>query len=224
MPNHPVNSNLMRRVYLRMARASRRRISSAPRPAGCQSRQPNTTGSGRRTTHYAWCDPLDGWCYCFNVPDIFTRQWIAYRFGTPATASIAVDSLVEARCHRQAGLLQADPLVRQRIPVRWQKVPKGRLHPRHQPEVHPGPHTRAERPHRIVPRNPQARVHLAARPRQPPACRACLDSTISCLPEYHFPIRAGGTVFDGPQDPYWEIPVAGRVFVGGLSWQDVLAA
>ena len=50
------------------------------------------------TTHdiYVWCGPLDGWCYCFNVLDIFTRQWIAYRFDTLATASVAVESLVKA--------------------------------------------------------------------------------------------------------------------------------
>ncbi len=67
-----------------------------PWPAGHQSRQPVPTGSGRRTTHHVWCGPLDGWCYCFNVLDIFTRQWIAYRFDTLATASVAVESLVES--------------------------------------------------------------------------------------------------------------------------------
>ena len=75
------------------------------------------------------------------------------------------------RRRSQAGLLQTDPPVRQRIPVRRQKVPKGRLHPGHQPQVHPDPHPRAERPHRGVPRNPQARVHLAARLCQLPAGR-----------------------------------------------------
>ena len=75
------------------------------------------------------------------------------------------------RRRSQDGLLQADPPMRQRIPVRRQKVPKGRLHPRHQPQVHPDPYPRAERPHRGVPRNPQARVHLAARLRQLPAGR-----------------------------------------------------
>lgn len=45
---------------------------------------------------YVWCGPVDGWCYCFNVLDIFTRQWISYRFDTLATADIAVESLVEA--------------------------------------------------------------------------------------------------------------------------------
>ena len=45
---------------------------------------------------YVWCGQADGWCYCFNILDVFTRQWIACRFDTPAAASVAVDSLVEA--------------------------------------------------------------------------------------------------------------------------------
>ena len=26
---------------------------------------------------YLWCG-TDGWCYCFNVVDVFTRQWLAF--------------------------------------------------------------------------------------------------------------------------------------------------
>lgn len=45
---------------------------------------------------YVWCGQADGWCYCFNILDVFTRQWIAYRFNTLATADVAVESLVDA--------------------------------------------------------------------------------------------------------------------------------
>ena len=45
---------------------------------------------------YVWCSPVDGWCYCFNILDIFTQQWIASRFSTLATADVAIDSPVEA--------------------------------------------------------------------------------------------------------------------------------
>ena len=45
---------------------------------------------------YVWCGQVDGWCFCFNVLDIFTRQWLSYRFSTLATADIAIESLVEA--------------------------------------------------------------------------------------------------------------------------------
>ena len=39
---------------------------------------------------------MDGWCYCFNVPDIFTKQWLSYRFDTLATNDVAIESIVEA--------------------------------------------------------------------------------------------------------------------------------
>ena len=45
---------------------------------------------------YIWCGQVDGWCYCFNVVDIFTRKWLAYKFDTMATNNIAVESIVEA--------------------------------------------------------------------------------------------------------------------------------
>ncbi len=44
---------------------------------------------------YVWCG-VDGWCYCFNVIDTFTRKWITYVFDTQATAQVAVESLTRA--------------------------------------------------------------------------------------------------------------------------------
>ncbi len=44
---------------------------------------------------YVWCG-VDGWCYCFNVIDTFTRKWITYVFDTQATAQVAVESLTKA--------------------------------------------------------------------------------------------------------------------------------
>ena len=38
----------------------------------------------------------DGWCYCFNVIDCFTRQWMSYTFETSATRDMAVASIVDA--------------------------------------------------------------------------------------------------------------------------------
>ena len=29
---------------------------------------------------------VDGWRYCFNVIDAFTREWVSYIFDTTATA------------------------------------------------------------------------------------------------------------------------------------------
>ena len=39
---------------------------------------------------------IDGWCYCFNVPDVFIRQWLAYLLDTAATAGTAVQSVLGA--------------------------------------------------------------------------------------------------------------------------------
>ena len=38
----------------------------------------------------------DGWCYCFNVLDVFTRKWTAYMFDTTATADTAIQSVLQA--------------------------------------------------------------------------------------------------------------------------------
>ena len=44
---------------------------------------------------YIWCG-IDGWCYCFNVIDCFTRKWIAYVFETSATRHEAMESITKA--------------------------------------------------------------------------------------------------------------------------------
>ena len=44
---------------------------------------------------YVWCG-RDGWCYCFNVIDVFTRKWISYSFDVRADKHAAVDSIVNA--------------------------------------------------------------------------------------------------------------------------------
>ena len=38
----------------------------------------------------------DGWCYCFNVLDVFTRKWAAYMFDIAATADTAIQSVLQA--------------------------------------------------------------------------------------------------------------------------------
>ena len=44
---------------------------------------------------YVWCG-MDGWCYCFNVVDCFTRRWISYAFDVDATKQVAIDSITNA--------------------------------------------------------------------------------------------------------------------------------
>ena len=38
----------------------------------------------------------DGWCYCFNVVDAFTRKWVGYPFSPRATSDVAISSIVYA--------------------------------------------------------------------------------------------------------------------------------
>ena len=44
---------------------------------------------------YVWCG-MDGWCYCFNVVDCFTRGWISYAFDVDAAKQVAIDSITNA--------------------------------------------------------------------------------------------------------------------------------
>ena len=46
-------------------------------------------------TTYVWCG-IDGWCYCFNVVDCFTRRWVSYTFDVDATKQVAIDSITNA--------------------------------------------------------------------------------------------------------------------------------
>jgi transposase InsO family protein len=44
---------------------------------------------------YVWCG-IDGWCYCFNVIDTFSRRWITHSFDVAAPKNTAIDSIVNA--------------------------------------------------------------------------------------------------------------------------------
>ena len=39
---------------------------------------------------------MDGWCYCFNVVDCFTRRWASYAFDVDTTKQVAIDSITNA--------------------------------------------------------------------------------------------------------------------------------
>lgn len=48
---------------------------------------------------YIWCGN-DGWCYLFNVLDVFSREWIAYAFDTSAVKENAIQSVTNALAAR----------------------------------------------------------------------------------------------------------------------------
>ena len=91
----PVNRKTVRRIYKEMGWSlpSRTKMPKE-RWEPVKTTRPNQIWETDIT--YVWCGQVDGWCYCFNILDTFTRQWLAYRFSTTATADIAVESLVEA--------------------------------------------------------------------------------------------------------------------------------
>jgi len=45
---------------------------------------------------YIFCGNKDGWCYLFNVIDVFSREWVAYAFDTSAVKENAIQSVVNA--------------------------------------------------------------------------------------------------------------------------------
>ena len=59
---------------------------------------PRPSGPGRfweADMSYVWCGE-SGWCYCFNVVDVYTREWLAYRFERTAISEHAVTALRDA--------------------------------------------------------------------------------------------------------------------------------
>ena len=44
---------------------------------------------------YIWCG-VDGWCYCFNVIDVFTRKWVSYSFDVTAGKDAVIQGIVDA--------------------------------------------------------------------------------------------------------------------------------
>jgi len=45
---------------------------------------------------------VDGWCYLFNVIDVFTRQWVGYSFDTTASKESAIQSVLNSLASSKA--------------------------------------------------------------------------------------------------------------------------
>ena len=108
---------------------------------------------------YVWCGAVDGWCYCFNVLDIFTRQWLSYRFDTLTTNDMAIESIVEAVSAAKPECANLTLQCDNRSQLHQQELPKSGIAPGHPPQVHLEPYPAAEWSHRVVPQHPQAGVH-----------------------------------------------------------------
>ncbi len=110
---------------------------------------------------YIWCG-IDGWCYCFNVLDTFTRKWLSYIFDVRATKDAAIESIVQAVAQEKpdpSGLLIRSDNGTQYTSKEFRKsieiLGKAR--------VHLASYSRAERSCGIIPQDTQKGIHLATR-------------------------------------------------------------
>ena len=161
-----------------------------PRPtigrAGSVSVRPNQS----RQTGVAYARAADGpggWRHRF-ILDVLARKCIAYRFGALPAADVAAESPVDAVA--KPGCPGPTAPARQRLPVRGQEVPKGRVRLWNRLKFVWKGHAPAERPRRVFPRLPG--VHLAARLCRLPAGRG---GHSGCLGEHDRarPRSASGT-------------------------------
>ena len=97
--SRPINRKTVKRIFKRLGWGMPARTKSdiirsnkrIPRPDG-----PNQFWESDMS--YIWCG-TDRWCYCFNVIDVFTRQWLAFILADRATrhsAIMAVNNAVAA--------------------------------------------------------------------------------------------------------------------------------
>ena len=92
----PTNRRQVQRIYRKIGHIRPQKKKNETVRAGRRLFKPEAPNRLWRTDiTYVWCG-IDGWCYCFNVVDCFTRKWIAYAFDVNATRDVAVDSITNA--------------------------------------------------------------------------------------------------------------------------------
>ena len=95
--NVPTNRKKIQRIYHKIGwiepKKTKNDIIRASRRRRFKPTAPNQLWETDIT--YIHCG-VDGWCYCFNVLDVFTRKWMAYMFDTTAPAHTAVQSVLKA--------------------------------------------------------------------------------------------------------------------------------
>ena len=93
----PTNRKKIQRIYKKIGwnepRKGKKDIIRASRRGRFKPAAPNQLWETDIT--YIHCG-VDGWCYCFNVLDVFTRKWLAYIFDTTTTAHTAIQSVLKA--------------------------------------------------------------------------------------------------------------------------------
>ncbi len=92
----PVNRKQIQRIYRKLGWiAPQKRKSDIIRSAKKLLRPTAPDRLWQTDMTYLWCG-ADGWCYLFNVIDVFTRKWVSYSFDVTASKDAAVDSIVNA--------------------------------------------------------------------------------------------------------------------------------
>ena len=94
--NRPVNRKTIRRIFKRLgwsepSRTKREIIRANKKPP--RPKAPNQFWESDMS--YIWCG-VDGWGYCFNVIDVFTRQWLAFVLADRATRHHAIMAVNDA--------------------------------------------------------------------------------------------------------------------------------
>ena len=109
--NRPVNHKAIRRIFGMLgwsepARTKREIIRANKKPP--RPKAPNQFWESDMS--YIWCG-VDGWGYCFNVVDVYTRQWLAFILSSRATrheAIMAVNNAVAAAKPKSGLTLRVD--------------------------------------------------------------------------------------------------------------------
>ena len=92
----PVNRKKVFRIYRKLGwTAPRMRKSEIIRSGRRLPKPVEPNQFWEADMSYIWCG-RDGWCYAFNVLDVFTRQWLGFAFDTRATRHAAVMSITNA--------------------------------------------------------------------------------------------------------------------------------
>lgn len=97
--NRPINRKAIRRIFKRLGWSKPSSTKREIIRANKQPPRPNAPNQfWESDMSYIWCG-IDGWGYCFNVIDVFTRQWLAFVLASRATkheAVMAVNNAVAA--------------------------------------------------------------------------------------------------------------------------------
>lgn len=91
-----VNRKKIRRIFHKLGWIEPTKTKSQIIRSGKRLLRPTTPNQLWQTDMtYVWCG-MDGWCYLFNVVDVFTRRWLGYSFDVSATKDAAVQCVVNA--------------------------------------------------------------------------------------------------------------------------------